>query len=378
MVDGERTEKLFPDHSKQSQMAAIQWEMETKDLLRMTDSSTPTVCSTEAAAVEVTVKTWAVKYLDFVKTRFVKKTYDEKVEAFKKQLLEYPAIDGFTLVRDITVGIAEEILKKRFESGSGYSANKLRKNMSAAWTWGAKYLDHFPAAGNPFWKIDPFPEIESPRYVPPEEDFLTLYGYVSRQEGIIAEQDKTILLTFLHCAGRRGEIWRIKMSDLDFSNGRIRLWTRKRKNGNYQSDWLPMTTELRENLRRWVEVRLGMDTRDKDHLFVALEKTTVCDGYYGMPFTNRQHFMKRNCVRAGVQPFGFHAIRHLTASILFKKGYRLGTIQALLRHASKTTTERYLRSLGIEEVRADLEEAFSRPPGIQAEIIDLNSKKKSA
>lgn len=344
----------------------------------MTDSPIPTDYSTEKKIEEVTVKTWAVKYLDFVKTRFVKKTYAEKVEAFKKQLLGHPVIDGFTPVKDITVGIAEEILKKRFESGSGYSANKLRKNLSAAWTWGAKYLDHFPVTANPFWKIDPFPEIESPRYVPPEEDFWTLYDYVARQEGLIAQQDKIILLTFLHCAGRRGEIWRLRMSDLDFPNGRLRLWTRKRKNGNYQSDWLPMTTELRDHLLVWVEARLGMDTPDKEHLFVALENTVVCDGYYGMPFTNRQHFMKRTCKRAGVQPFGFHAIRHLTASILFKKGYRLGTIQALLRHASKTTTERYLRSLGIEEVRADLEEALSRPSGIQAEIIDLNSKKKSA
>jgi integrase len=53
---------------------------------------------------------------------------------------------------------------------------------------------------------------------------------------------------------------------------------------------------------------------------------------------------------------GFHAIRHLSASILFKLGYELGVIQAILRHKSPGTTERYLRSIGLERVRDALED----------------------
>lgn len=71
--------------------------------------------------------------------------------------------------------------------------------------------------------------------------------------------------------------------------------------------------------------------------------------------------MKKICKRAGVEPFGFHAIRHLTASILFGKGHKLATIQAILRHESKTTTEKYLHSLGVDDVRIDLEEALKQP-----------------
>lgn len=367
-----RIERLFPDQSKQSQIAAIQWELEEVERLKTEAMGNPHPIPMDCSAI--TVRTWSLGYLDFVRSRFVKKTYEEKFESFKKQLLEHPEIDGETPVERITVAIAEQILKRRFESQSGYAANKLRKNLSAAWTWGTRYIDGFPSSGNPFWKVDHFPEIESPRYVPPEEDFWALHTFLSNQKGIIAIQDQTILMTFLHCAGRRGEIWRIKFTDLDFSNDRIRLWTRKRKNGNFQSDWLPMTGDLRKALLAWSEIRLGMDTPDKDHLFVSLENTNVCNLYWGRPFKNRQHFMKKNCRRAGVEPFGFHAIRHLTASILFRKGYRLATIQAILRHASPTTTERYLRSLGIDDVRSDLEAALSKP----ADIIAIADKKKSA
>jgi len=72
--------------------------------------------------------------------------------------------------------------------------------------------------------------------------------------------------------------------------------------------------------------------------------------------------MRRLCDRAGVKSFGFHAIRHLSASMLYELGYELGVIQAILRHRSPDTTERYLRSIGMERVREALED-LSRDKG---------------
>ncbi|MFO7556322.1 MAG: tyrosine-type recombinase/integrase [Desulfobacterales bacterium] len=78
-------------------------------------------------------------------------------------------------------------------------------------------------------------------------------------------------------------------------------------------------------------------------------------------FRNRQHFMKRLCKRVKVNAFGFHSIRHLTASILYHKGYDVAVIQAILRHKSPTTTNRYLKSLGLEHTRKALEEGLKKP-----------------
>ncbi len=52
--------------------------------------------------------------------------------------------------------------------------------------------------------------------------------------------------------------------------------------------------------------------------------------------------MKSLCLRAQVKPFGFHAIRHLAASVMAAGDLRLPEIQSLLRHQKTDTTSRYL------------------------------------
>jgi integrase len=167
-----------------------------------------------------------------------------------------------------------------------------------------------------------------------------------------------MLLTALHLAARRGEIFGITWSDVDFGRSQVRLWTNKREGGSREYDWLPMTSELHEAFFQWKQNR---PVKDTIYVFVCLEKTPFCEQYYGKPFSVRQHFMEKICVKAGVKKFGFHGIRHLTASTLYWKGYSLGHIQAVLRHKNPNTTRQYLKRLGLEHVREALEEGLKRP-----------------
>lgn len=182
-----------------------------------------------------------------------------------------------------------------------------------------------------------------------------------------------MLLFAYHLAARRGEIFRSKWSDIDFKNTNIRLWTRKRKGGDLEFDWIPLTKELRGILLSWWEERMSQPTIDKEHIFVCPNDLPVCDFIYGEPYKNRQHFMKRLCKKAKVKPFGFHAIRHLSATVQYHNGKDLNWLQAFLRHKNATTTEKYLKKLGLKPLSNGLEEGFKR----SADIIDLSQKKTS-
>jgi integrase len=303
---------------------------------------------------------WANAYLDYCKERYVYKTFDEKKSVFKRFFKE---VDADMDVDNLTPGIVSNYLINQKKNRSGVASNKDRKNLLAGWNWGMLFMTPNLPKENPF-RIPKMPEIRNPRYVPPEEDFWKVYAVA---EG----QDKVFLLTLLHLACRRDEAFRMRWDDVNFKDKLVRLWTRKTKTGTFEYKWLPMTKELQQSLAWWKE----NCPLKRDHVFVCLDKTNFCERYYGKPFTSRQHLMKRLCEKAGVKHFGFHAIRHLTATILYHSGNGLSVMQTVLRHNSPTTTNQYLKSIGLENVRAPLENLViggSQHSETKEEVIDFD------
>lgn len=350
-VQGQTLQKLFADESKKSYQAALIWEKETRKELERKLSQTN--------MASLAIGTWSNEYLTEGENRFAEITFGEKKAAFIRFYRDTELKREF-LVQDLTVTICRKYLLKQVQFRSGYGANKDRKNLGTAWRWGLENMDGWPKGVNPFLSVKKFPEVRQPRYVPSEEDFWKVYDQA-------AGQDQVMLLAYLHLAARRSEIFRLKWSDVDFANNRICLWTKKREGGHKEYDWLPMTPDLRQALMGWLQERLKMSTHDKEHVYVCLDQTPFCEKYYGQPFIHRQHLMERLCKKAKVKPFGFHSIRHLTASILYKKGYTLAIIQAILRHANPNTTAKYIRSLGLEETRGALEKGLKGP----AQVIEF-------
>ena len=55
--------------------------------------------------------------------------------------------------------------------------------------------------------------------------------------------------------------------------------------------------------------------------------------------------MRGICKRAGITPFGFHALRRFVASVLADSGKSTNTIRRVLRHKHVSTTERYIHNI---------------------------------
>lgn len=318
-----------------SKKEAVAWEMTVNQLLdsgvnpldleRLLREGTPPERIQEALermkTPSVSLLEWANDYLAYAQ-RFSEKTRGDKRDCFRNLVKR---LGPHTLIEEVTAGVALDYLQHHYKKRSGHAANKERKNLVAAWNWGIKYRG-FPAP-NPFQLVDQFPHDANPHYVPPLEDFWKVFDVA---EG----QDRVMLLTFLHTAGRRGEIYRLKWEDVDFIRRRIRLYTRKRMGGSLESDWMPMTDELAEVLQAHNASAMN------EWVFVAQELK-----HYGNPFKVRRHWPKNLCKLAGVRPFGCHGIRGLASSILAQKDVPMKVIQEMLRHKSLSTTERYVRGL---------------------------------
>ncbi len=324
-------------------MTARQWEMDRrKELLDP---------SPKASEALLTPLVWGLLYVKDAQGRCSEKTFAEKRSAILR-FLEFAKDVQFG---SYTPNLAREYLQKQNDKRSGYAANKDRKTLMHAYTWGQTFLAErgFPERGNPFAAVKKYPEERRERYIPPEADFWKAFNKSSGQ-------DRVMLLTFLHLGARKGEVFRLRWSDVDFENGKLRLKTMKTKGKGWRVDWLPMTKELQDALQTWEAER----PYKTECVFAQLDDTPSPNHRPGEAFKYRQHFLGRLCKRAGVLKFDFHAIRHLTAVILFKAGYKIGFIQKVLRHTHPSTTETYLRSHGIdlEELRAGLETFDGRRP----------------
>ncbi len=62
--------------------------------------------------------------------------------------------------------------------------------------------------------------------------------------------------------------------------------------------------------------------------------------------------MRTLCKKADVKYFRFHALRHFGASLLDQSNVPIGSIQRILGHENRTTTEIYLHAMGNAEIDA--------------------------
>ncbi len=179
---------------------------------------------------------------------------------------------------------------------------------------------------------DRFAEDRHERRMPTMDEFRAVADIAP------TEQDRTMLWAYLHTGARREELFRLRWKDVDFKEKQIRLFGRKNQKGQWRDSWLPVRAELLSLLRARQKVTGFMS-------LVFLNFNGSNDPKFWVPYKQRQHWLGNLCELAEVEPFGFHGIRHLFASILASENVPLPEIQAMLRHQNLTTTQRYIHRL---------------------------------
>jgi integrase len=221
---------------------------------------------------------------------------------------------------------------------SPYTANKELRYLRALFNFGVKrkWILLNPTQGMSFLPVE-----KRIKYVPPKEDALRVI--------MAADPDtQEYLFAIKETMGRMSEINRLSWPDVNFDQKYVVLYTRKKKGGHLTPRKVPMTSKLFKVLSHRFEHR----EKDKPWVFWHRYWDRKNKEWVEGPYKDRKRIMRTLCTKAGVRYFRFHPLRHLGASILDHANVNLGSIQRILGHENRSTTEIYLHSIGEAEREA--------------------------
>lgn len=108
---------------------------------------------------------------------------------------------------------------------------------------------------------------------------------------------------------------------------------------------VPLLPEISDALREYMEKRLG----DSPFLFPGKTENGYAEIY------NIEKTLKRACIRASVDPFTPHGLRHFYATEMLKKGAKLEVVGRILGHSSIGVTADIYRHVRTGEMHEESE-----------------------
>lgn len=346
-------------------------EAEAARAKRREEVKTKVVAAPQQTITATGFKSIANDYLDFAQRKFVKDVYLRKVNVCRSFRASLP--DGDLPIDEITPRHIHDYLKI-LKTNSLY--NEHRQELSALFNWAKRiYAAQVPLLMNPCTGVEAMTHVTAEKEIPTEKDVLRMIAAAKPGD------ERDILLVCIQTLGRIDEVLRLRWhEDVNFDKRHIILWTRKRKNGAYEPDVLPMNKDLHDVLMScW-------KGRKQDRWVFWNEKANEGKGDR---FKHRPRLMDAVCKRAGLDPlgtrtivltpaqvkafekkhkraireeekrrtvpryYGFHSLRHFMASYLMdEEKVSLKTVSGMLRHKAVRTTEIYLHSVDSSKVAA--------------------------
>ncbi|MCP3944911.1 MAG: tyrosine-type recombinase/integrase [Desulfobacteraceae bacterium] len=138
------------------------------------------------------------------------------------------------------------------------------------------------------------------------------------------------------------EINRLKWSDVNLNGKYLVLYTRKKKGGHLTPRRIPLNKKLFDILSQRYKDR----DKNKPWIFWHRYWSRKTGEWVEGPYKDRKKIMTTLCNKADVRYFRYHALRHFGASILDHDNVPIGTVQRILGHENRLTTEIYLHSIG--------------------------------
>ena len=196
-----------------------------------------------------------------------------------------------------------------------------------------------------------------PKYLSLEESRRLLKIYENSTDEVEI-RDNAMLHLFLNCGLRLSEIKNLNIKDISLTDNKFTIIGKGNKE---RTNYLNLKTK--EALMKYLKIRDNFSKNNKND-----DKTLflTCYGYRMSQFTINK-IVKRAYRKANLDDkvYTVHTLRHTCATILYRAGVNIKTIQELLGHVQIDTTEIYTH-LNDQEVK----EVMLNHPLAQFKIAD--------
>ncbi len=191
-------------------------------------------------------------------------------------------------------------------------------------------------------------EEKLPNYLSLDEAKRLLNIYAS-SENEIEIRDNAILHLFLNSGIRLSELKNLNIDDIDLSNNKFLIIGKGNKE---RTGYINNITK--NALEKYLEIRDKFNPIDNT-LFVSRYGTK-------MSSTSIEKIVERAYQKAGIESeiYSVHTLRHTCATLLYKNGANIKTIQELLGHVRIDTTEIYTHLHSQKVMNAMLKHPLSK------------------
>tara|TARA_B100000745_G_scaffold295907_1_gene240584 strand:- start:220 stop:1041 length:822 start_codon:yes stop_codon:yes gene_type:complete len=253
---------------------------------------------------------------------------------------------------DITVECMNHFFKKLETRKRVVGRGEVRIGVKAStiMTYWSKLNSFFVwLEGNGYLEVNPLPKVRpaEPEYrdikALSKSELEKIIGAIDLHSSntLIFKRDKAMVYLLFSTGIRRGELRSLRVMDVDLNKGIIRICGDTSKSKKTRE--LPISPILDMHLREYISERNKRGY--KSEYFIVSNNGDGALSNHGL-----KHWVNKIRSNSGVV-FHLHQFRHSFACAMAKVGASSYELQKAMGHTDLRMTDRYLRSLGVEDVR---------------------------
>ncbi|MDZ7845955.1 MAG: tyrosine-type recombinase/integrase [Owenweeksia sp.] len=152
--------------------------------------------------------------------------------------------------------------------------------------------------------------------------------------------ERMIFLSFYHTGMRQAELINLKISDVDFTQGKLNVTGKRNKERS-----IPLTPTLKQELKDYLKQRESWKSEAGNYLFVTKKGRCL---YPKLVYNTINKILSE---LSGIEKKSPHMLRHAFATHLLNRGADLNSIKEILGHANLAATQIYTHN-SIDELKA--------------------------